>query len=496
MSSRLNKFIFFSLFAFLLSPFTLSSIGNAKLDSLQKALQQNIPDTSKVNVLNEIAQQLMHEDYTKSFKYAFEAIAKAQKINYEKGLGNAYHILGNLYDFNNTDSSLLFLEKAKKIKEKLKDGKGIASTLIGIGTYYDKQSDSKNALDNYLHALRIFDSIKYEPGAASACLGIGNVFQSMNNYQKAIEYYQRSVDLYKKNNSPYLSWALNNLANSLDKIGERKRAVALYNESLQMKLEAEDYYGAVFSINNIGMIYMKENKPEEALKSFHSALAINRSKKLEPETFGNSYRNIASAYIHDKKPKNAISYIDSIYPIAVEIKNADLIEDYYKLKAEYFQLTGNYKDACIYKDKYIHFKDSTLTFDINKQVAEADAKYKSEKKQKEIELLLRDNQINQLELSEKENRLQKQTFIIISIIAILILLFVTAFLLINRNRIKQRANEKLAATNEEIQKQKDIIEQKQKEIIDSIHYSKRIQQSLLPTEKYIEKVLNKRKNKS
>ncbi|MBN8697311.1 MAG: tetratricopeptide repeat protein [Bacteroidetes bacterium] len=496
MSIRLNRFLWFCLLAFLLSPLVMSSIGNAKLDSLQKTLQQNIPDTSKVNALNEIAQQLMHEDYTQSFKYAFEAIERAQKIKYEKGLGNAYHILGNLYDFNNADSSLFFLEKAKKIKKKLKDAKGLASTLIGIGTYYDKQSDSKNALDNYLQALRIFDSIKLETGAASACLGIGNVFQSMNNYKKAIEYYERSVDLYKKNNSPYLSWALNNLANSLDKIGERKRAVALYNESLQMKLEAEDYYGAVFSINNIGMIFMKENKPEEALKSFQSALAINRDKKLEPETFGNSYRNIASAYIHDKKPKNAISYIDSIYPIAVEIKNADLIEDYYKLKAEYFQLIGNFKEACTYKDKYIHFKDSTLTFDINKQVAEADAKYKSEKKQREIELLQRDNQINQLELSEKESRLQKQTFIIISIIAILILLFVTAFLLINRNRIKQRANEKLAATNEEIQKQKDIIEQKQKEIIDSIHYSKRIQQSLLPTEKYIEKVLNNRKKKS
>lgn len=45
----------------------------------------------------------------------------------------------------------------------------------------------------------------------------------------------------------------------------------------------------------------------------------------------------------------------------------------------------------------------------------------------------------------------------------------------------------------EIIKQKEIVEQKQKEIIDSIQYSKRIQQSLLPKEKYIEKVLKNRK---
>jgi hypothetical protein len=46
----------------------------------------------------------------------------------------------------------------------------------------------------------------------------------------------------------------------------------------------------------------------------------------------------------------------------------------------------------------------------------------------------------------------------------------------------------------EIIEQKEIVEEKQKEIIDSINYSKHLQQSLLPTEKYIEKTL-KRLNK-
>ncbi len=41
--------------------------------------------------------------------------------------------------------------------------------------------------------------------------------------------------------------------------------------------------------------------------------------------------------------------------------------------------------------------------------------------------------------------------------------------------------------NEETEFQKQIIEEKNKNIIDSIEYAKRIQQSLLPTEKYIDK---------
>ena len=38
----------------------------------------------------------------------------------------------------------------------------------------------------------------------------------------------------------------------------------------------------------------------------------------------------------------------------------------------------------------------------------------------------------------------------------------------------------------EVEQQKLIVEEHQKEIIDSITYARRIQQSLLPTEKYIE----------
>ena len=39
----------------------------------------------------------------------------------------------------------------------------------------------------------------------------------------------------------------------------------------------------------------------------------------------------------------------------------------------------------------------------------------------------------------------------------------------------------------EVEAQKHLVEEKRKEVLDSIHYAKRIQNSLLPTEKYIER---------
>jgi len=55
--------------------------------------------------------------------------------------------------------------------------------------------------------------------------------------------------------------------------------------------------------------------------------------------------------------------------------------------------------------------------------------------------------------------------------------------------LSYRAYKAKIRSNAEIAKQKERVEEKQKEIMDSIHYAKRIQQSLLPTEKYIAKRL-------
>ena len=54
---------------------------------------------------------------------------------------------------------------------------------------------------------------------------------------------------------------------------------------------------------------------------------------------------------------------------------------------------------------------------------------------------------------------------------------------------KKKANAIITQQKKEVETQKHVIEEKQKEILDSIHYAKRIQSALLTHERYIEKNL-------
>src|SRR5207302_191090 len=84
-------------------------------------------------------------------------------------------------------------------------------------------------------------------------------------------------------------------------------------------------------------------------------------------------------------------------------------------------------------------------------------------------------------IARAENK--KQKIIIWSVCGILLLVFCFAIFVYRSFLQKQKAN--IAILN-----QKQIIEEKQKEILDSIRYARRIQTSLLPNEKYLQKTLN------
>jgi hypothetical protein len=59
----------------------------------------------------------------------------------------------------------------------------------------------------------------------------------------------------------------------------------------------------------------------------------------------------------------------------------------------------------------------------------------------------------------------------------------------NRFRITQRQKRIIEDQKGIVEHQKKIVEEKNKEVLDSIYYASRIQKALLPTEKYLKKIM-------
>jgi hypothetical protein len=123
-------------------------------------------------------------------------------------------------------------------------------------------------------------------------------------------------------------------------------------------------------------------------------------------------------------------------------------------------------------------KDSIRSEASRKASIRQEYKYEFEKK----ESLMRSEQEKKNALAEVERK--RQEFFLYLVIAIAVAVAIVALVVI-RSLQTTRKQKRI------IEQQKQLVEEKQKEILDSIHYAKRIQRSLLPSERSIEKNLRK-----
>jgi hypothetical protein len=124
------------------------------------------------------------------------------------------------------------------------------------------------------------------------------------------------------------------------------------------------------------------------------------------------------------------------------------------------------------------YADSLLNENTSRQIAELDKKFESAQKDKE--LIMKDAEIVKQAAETEKQTTQRNYFILGFIIMLILVVFV-----FRGYKQKQKANEIIAFQKKEVEIQKSLIEEKQKEIVDSINYARKIQTAILPSLEHI-----------
>lgn len=141
------------------------------------------------------------------------------------------------------------------------------------------------------------------------------------------------------------------------------------------------------------------------------------------------------------------------------------INEAYRVLSEAYKLIGYTAEELKYYKLYTQTKDSLLNENSATQMIKMSAIYETDKKQKEIELLNQEKEKNETISAEQEKR---KNVIIYSSIAILAIVTFFSIFLFKRYRLTKQQNK--------------IIEEKNKDITDSINYAQKIQSSILPSD--------------
>jgi serine phosphatase RsbU (regulator of sigma subunit) len=438
-----------------------------KTDSLESLLKETTIDTLKVNLQNDLSRAYLQKAPDKAEAFAQSALKLAEQIRFRKGEATAYNNIGViLWQHGDYMTARDNFQKALNIFISLGDKPGTAKCYGNIGLIYRATGDLPVALSYQFRSLKLREELKDEEGMAKNYSAIGNIYDSQNNYTLTVFYHNKALQLWDKlGNRTGVAGSYINIGNAYWDKRNDSMALDQYKRSLAIYNSLNDEAGASTCNMNIGMIYDVRKDHKKSLEYTYKALEV-KQRIGDNSGISTCYINIANSLLELNRKAEAMDYLDKALKLCKASNRKEGMKIIYGTMSKVYSEQNNYHEAYNYLQLYGDMKDSLFKEGSAKEMAEMQTKYESEKKQKEIELLTKDRQIQALELNK--NKL----WMIVLVVGIL-LVIVLAALFYNRSQLKQRANHLLEHRNSEITLQK-------KEITDSINYAKRIQESILP----------------
>jgi tetratricopeptide (TPR) repeat protein len=396
-------------------------------------------------------------------------------------LGVADYLKGNFHE------ALFYYEKSLQLFRIADNKKNMANEYGNMGIIFSEQGNFTKALEYQFESMKINEALKNFAGLINAYNNIAEIYIHKTDYKKALQYFTKSMELAKKNDiTNGLGNALNGLGNTSISLKDYAQALNYYKESLALFEKAGNKRNSAILYGNIGQVYLSLKKPEEAEPLFQKALKMH-IETGDKKSMALDYYNLGDYYNRQKNYAKAIENCGKGLELAKETGIIETQIDNYNILAAACRSNRQFEKALEYVDSYITLKDSLQNKKNLKELARKEFQYVYEKKA--VQDSLRKTETDRFTALKHEQEIQQQKIFTYSGAGGFLLMLAIA-------AISYRAFKQKKKTNREILLQKKLVEEKQKEILDSIYYARRIQRALITNEKYIDRALkNLRKNK-
>lgn len=410
--------------------------GQSKMiDSLTRDVETRGPDTGKVNALRMLTGLTRLADPAKAIAYGREGIKLSRQLKFDKGLAGCYLNLSAAYiSASKLDSALLFIDTAIVFSQKLGDANRLALVYLNRADIYMQLRNLNQSLKDCDTALKYAEQANNDDRRARIFQTIGSVYYQQKKYRESIPYYDRALQLYERINTRQMSAVvLNNLGNVYKHLGEPARAVTVFEkaiaiaDSLGNKSNMSMYYG---NLSNANLVQGDFAAAEKNLDRSMDYAVLQNNEHQQAIT----HIQFGELYMEQKKYAQAIQAGTKSFEIMKKQEDAAWQQTAADLLAEAYENTGDYRKAFEFQKISKELNDTLVRQQFDADIAAMQTSFKVEEKNKEIQLLSKDGQL-------KEAQLGQQRTLLFASIALLLLAFGGIFLLINRNRLRQRMKE-------------------------------------------------------
>lgn len=366
----MRKILILNIFALI----TASIFAQAPLDSLKEALK-TVQGEQKVKTLNELFRAHQNSDPVTALGYTREALNLATEIN---------------------------------------DKKGMAASYNNLGISYRNQGAIDKALEYYITSLKIYEQLGNKEGIATLKNNISTIYSIKKDYGLAVNYLEQSYAiLMELGDKVKIVGSMNNLGNLNSELQLHEKAMRYYSEAYQLSEQA----GVKFAdpVNNLGNIYYRQGNYQKAIEFYNKALEIEKENNNRLGML-NTLTNIGAAYTKARQPKPAVQFLHEAENLAHELQAYSFLPSILRSHADILYQQGKTKEAYETLLKYDSLREKIYGEESTKKIAQMELVLNFSEKEKELQMLQKEGQINSLKLRNT------QLFVVMSILGVLIIL--------------------------------------------------------------------------
>jgi len=348
-------------------------------------------------------------EYDKALEYYFRAI-KVREVNGDK-LSNdkQYNNIGAIYgERGNYPMAIEYHTKSLKIKEAKGDQKGIAQAYRNLGNSYYKMGNYPLALEYQFKSAQICETIKDQAGLADSYFSLGNVYYDLNKSETSLEYYYKALPIQQALNNPSaIAFLYGNIANVHMNKRELDKALTLQLKSYQIRKSIGNLERLLASSVNLGELYYLKNQCDSANYYFQECLTIAQKLKAQ-DRISNANTQLAKCAIRAKQYQEAKTLAKEGYDLAFNAHHLTYMVGALEQLFYADSALGNYLSAIDHFKKIKQYGDSMYTTDKGKEIGRLESQYELFKKEKAIETLVKDQEIDKVHLNllTKDKELQ------------------------------------------------------------------------------------------
>jgi two-component sensor histidine kinase len=326
------------------------------------------------------------------------------------------------YSLSGNDSALIVSEYALELAQQHNYPLGEVLARESLGLYHEMVTgDISMASDQYFKAIELCETYQLDY-ISSIYHSLGVMFHTTDSYDKARQYYHLSLqNAEEKGDSLLVKKCFINLGGVYSSLNDFEKAEAYMLQSLEIPLEKEMDFT---TYANLGHLYVKQERLDKAISILEKATEespdnsgadLNLYFLLHAKTIAKDSSNMKTALERAQKTAANEEY---------GIRDRSLL---LRTIADYLAFTGNYKEALSYRDQYIEVFEEIKEKQRDQVVLDLEAKYETEKKDAQLQLL---------SLEAEKNEQQLRFFAFLWIAAVIIAGLIGFFLYKNREKNK------------------------------------------------------------